>query len=84
MRRWMPWDSENWLRMLFDYGPFTAAFNVSGYPAISMPLGESREGLPIGVHLAALMGCEDLLLQVAAELEQAKPWKGRQPSMFAG
>ena len=77
-------DVRSWLRKLFDYGPFTAPFNVSGHPAVSLPLGESREGLPIGVQLVAPLGCEDLLLQVAAELEQAMPWKGRQPSIFAG
>ncbi|TJY70498.1 amidase [Arthrobacter sp. CAU 1506] len=77
-------DVRAWLRKLFDYGPFTAVFNVSGHPAISLPLGESREGLPIGVQLVAPMGGEVLLLQVAAELEQAMPWTGRQPSIFAG
>jgi amidase len=77
-------DVQSWLRKLFDYGPFTAAFNVSGHPPIGLPLGESREGLPLGVQLVAPMGREDLLLQVGAELEQAMPWKDRQPSIFAG
>jgi amidase len=74
----------SWLRRIFDYGPFTAPFNISGNPAISLPLGESREGLPIGVQLVAAQGREDLLLQVAAQLEQALPWKDRQPPIFAG
>ncbi|MGO4692265.1 amidase [Glaciibacter sp. 2TAF33] len=74
----------DWLRRIYQYGPFTAAFNVSGNPAISLPLGQSREGLPIGVQLVAATGREDLLLQVAAQLEQAQPWAGRQPSVFAG
>ncbi|MGY4780940.1 hypothetical protein ACVH9Z_13435 [Rhodococcus opacus] len=52
------------------------------YPAVSLPLALSREGLPIGVQLVAATGREDLLLQVAAQLEQAAPWKDRQPSIF--
>ncbi|GAA0673776.1 amidase family protein [Kitasatospora atroaurantiaca] len=73
----------SWLRRIFAYGPFTAPFNVSGHPAISLPLGQSREGLPIGVQLVAAHGREDLLLRVAAQLEQAVPWKDRQPSIYA-
>jgi amidase len=67
----------SWLRRIFEYGPFTAPFNVSGHPAISLPLGQSRTGLPIGVQLVAGYGREDLLLRVAAQLEQAAPWKDR-------
>ncbi|MFC6882107.1 MULTISPECIES: amidase [Actinomadura] len=76
--------ARSWLRRLFEYGPFTAPFNVSGNPAISLPLGQSREGLPIGVQLVAAHGREDLLLQVAAQLEEAVPWKDRKPSVLTG
>ena len=64
--------------------PFTAPFNVSGNPAISFPLGHSREGLPIGVQLAAATGREDILLRVAAQLEQATPWHHRHPATHVG
>jgi amidase len=74
----------DWLRRILEYGPFTAPFNVSGHPAISLPLGQSREGLPIGVQLVAPAGREDLLLQVAAQLEEALPWRDRQPPLYAG
>jgi amidase len=74
----------SWLRRLLEYGPFTAPFNVSGHPAISLPLGHSRAGLPIGVQLVAAYGREDLLLRVAAQLEQAAPWWDRQPGVFVG
>jgi amidase len=76
--------TRTWLRRIYEYGPFTAAFNVSGNPAVSLPLGQSREGLPIGVQLVAAHGREDLLLAVAAQLEQAVPWKDRRPSVFVG
>ena len=74
----------SWLRRTLEYGPFTAPFNVSGHPAISLPLGQSREGLPIGVQLVAAPAREDLLLRVAAQLEQAVPWSDRQPSIYVG
>ncbi len=75
---------ESWLTSLFDYGPFTAVFNVSGHPAISLPLGHGEGGLPIGVQLVAPYGREDLLFRVAARLEEALPWKDRVPGIFAG
>lgn len=78
------WTVRTWLGRLLEFGPFTAAFNVSGHPAISLPLGESGAGMPIGVQLVAGLGREDLLLQVAAQLEQAMPWAMRQPPIFAG
>jgi amidase len=74
----------SWLSRIFTYGPFTATFNVSGNPAISLPLGQSVEGLPIGVQLITAYGREDLLLAVAAQLEQAVPWSDRQPPVYAG
>jgi amidase len=51
--------------------PNTQLFNQTGQPAISLPLGRSREGLPIGVQFAAAIGREDLLVRVAAQLEAA-------------
>jgi len=73
----------SWLRRIFEYGPFTSPFNISGNPAISLPLGHSREGLPIGVQLVAATGREDLLLRVAAQLEQAVPWRDRRPPEYS-
>lgn len=55
-------------------GWLPGAWNVTGQPAISVPAGFSREGLPIGVQLVAASGREDLLLRVARFLEQAQPW----------
>ena len=58
---------------------FTALLNATGNPAISLPLGWSEEGLPIGVQLIAPLGGEDVLLRVAAQLEEAHPWADRFP-----
>lgn len=54
--------------------PFTPVQNTSGGPAISLPLGQSKDGLPIGVQFAAPMGGERTLLELALELEGASPW----------
>jgi amidase len=63
---------------------FTAPANITGQPAISLPLHWADDGLPIGVQLVAAVGREDLLLRVAAQLEEAQPWAGRTPGVFAG
>ena len=58
----------SWIRLLLDYTPFTAVFNVTGQPAISLPLARDASGLPIGVQLVARYGREDVLLRVASQL----------------
>ncbi len=63
--------------------PFTAMFNITGQPAISLPLHWNDAGLPIGVQLVAAYGREDLLLDLAAQLEQAQPWVDRRPPLHA-
>jgi amidase len=65
------------------YAIFTAGFNASGQPAISLPLHWSEDGLPIGVQLVAAYGREDLLLRVASQVEEARPWAERRPPVFA-
>ena len=63
---------------------YTAQFNITGQPAISLPLVWNGAGLPIGVQLVAAPWREDLLIRVAAQLEAARPWASRTPKIFAG
>ncbi|MGH9012562.1 MAG: amidase [Acidimicrobiia bacterium] len=62
---------------------FTAPFNVTGQPAVSLPLHWNDDGLPIGVQLVAAYGREDVLIRLASQLEQAKPWADRRPRVSA-
>jgi amidase len=59
---------------------YAAPFNITGHPAISLPLHWTPSGLPVGVQLIAGMGREDLLFRVSAQLDQARPWADRRPS----
>jgi amidase len=58
---------------------FSALFNGTGSPALSLPLGQSKQGLPIGIQFIAAFGREDLLLRLAAVLEQEYRWQERKP-----
>jgi amidase len=73
-----------WTARVFDHSPYTPAINVAGVPAMSVPLGMSPAGLPIGVQFAAGFGREDLLFQLAGQLESAQPWAARTPPVWAG
>lgn len=65
----------------FDFVGWTPVFNVSGQPAMSVPLAWNESGLPIGVHFAARAGEEATLLRLAGQLERARPWFNRLPEM---
>ena len=62
------------------YIPFTYPFNISGQPAISLPLGWSDDGLPIGVQLVGQPYGEARLIALAAQIERAQPWQSRYPA----
>lgn len=73
-------DAGKWLDKLFqNAGAYTSLFNVTGQPAISLPLHQSDTGLPIGIHLAARFGDEATLFRLAGQLEKACPWIDRKP-----
>jgi amidase len=65
------------------YGAFTSSFNLTGQPAISLPLHWTADGMPVGAQVVAAFGREDLLLRVASALEEAVPWKERRPPVYA-
>lgn len=77
------WDQPDATMRTVEFTPFCAVWNWTGQPAITLPLGVSGEGLPIGVMLVAAYGREDLLLQVGAQLEAARPWRPRRPRVHA-
>lgn len=58
-----------------DYAPYTGLHNVTGAPSISLPLGMDSDGMPVGVQFTAGMGNDRRLLELAYELEAARPWK---------
>jgi amidase len=60
---------------------FTAQFNTTGQPAISLPLHMSDDGLPVGVQLVGAYGREDILIRLAAQIETAAPWAHLTPSI---
>ena len=66
---------------VFAYSPFTAAFNASGQPAASLPLHWTADGLPVGIHLAAAFGRDELLMSLSARIEEARPWFDRRPPL---
>jgi amidase len=66
-----------------SFVPFTPLFNVTGQPAASVPMHWNGDGLPIGVQMAARLGAEATILQLAGQLEQAQPWAHRRPPVFA-
>jgi amidase len=68
---------------ILDKIPFTPTWNQTGQPAVSIPLSQSDDGLPVGVQLVGRPADEATLIRVSAQLEQAKPWADRRPPAFA-
>ncbi len=68
------------MRSLHDFSAFTPIFNISGHPAASVPVANTANDLPIGVQLASRLSGERIVLNLAAQLERANPWKHRHPT----
>jgi len=78
-----PPDPRGYADRLFAFMPNTQAFNITGQPAMSVPLGWSQDGLPIGIQFVGRQADESTLFRLAAQLEAAQPWAGRRPPGFA-
>jgi amidase len=76
-------DPAHILPILRRYMPGTSMFNMSGQPAMSVPLAWNKAGLPLGMMFAARFGDEATLFRLAAQLEQARPWKDKLPPVCA-
>ncbi|WP_432845341.1 amidase [Amycolatopsis sp. CA-161197] len=76
--------ARGWYDHLFASAGFTALANVTGNPAISLPLGRTDEGWPVGVQLMAPYADEATLLALAGDLEQAMPWAAHRPPTVVG
>ena len=71
------------VRRVFSFIPYSPVANVTGLPAMSVPLAWNSQGLPIGSQLVGRLGDEATLFRVAAQLEEARPWKDRRPPIHA-
>jgi amidase len=76
-------DFVGFMRLCDETKAFCSVSNVTGQPAISLPLGQSKSGLPIGVQFMARFGEESALIRLASWLEQAMPWRYRIPPVHA-
>lgn len=83
---WATWDQspQDHMAMFMEFPNFAQPFNLSGQPAISVPLEWSADGLPIGIHLAGRPLEESTLFSLAAQLERAQPWAERRPPLPFG
>jgi amidase len=68
-------------RQSFVFG-YTPPYNMTGQPSLSLPMGQSKDGLPIGMMFTSRIGDEAVLYRLAAQLEEAQPWKDRRPMVW--
>ena len=76
-------DIPTYIERLSSYSCFTGLYNQTGQPSISLPLGLSESGLPIGSMLSAKYGNDELLISISSQLEEAQPWKDKKPSIYS-
>jgi Asp-tRNA(Asn)/Glu-tRNA(Gln) amidotransferase A subunit family amidase len=76
-------DVDEYWQRVFSFSPFTVWFNITGQPAMMLPIGQSAGGLPVAAQLVGRFGDEAALFRLAAQLEAARPWFGRKPALSA-
>jgi Asp-tRNA(Asn)/Glu-tRNA(Gln) amidotransferase A subunit family amidase len=76
-------DADEYWRRVFTFSPFTVWFNLTGQPAMMLPLGATEAGLPLATQLVGRFGDEATLFRLAAQLEAARPWASRVPTLAA-
>jgi amidase/6-aminohexanoate-cyclic-dimer hydrolase len=76
-----PESMQAFARAIGEFGPYTAIANMTGQPSMSVPLGWTADGLPIGVMFSGRFGDEATLFRLAGQLEQAQPWAQRKPAL---
>jgi len=74
-------DARGWYDKLFLQAPFTALFNMTGQPAMNVPVMSTPGGGPVGIQLVGRFGEEATLIRLASQLEEARPWSGRKPGV---
>ena len=74
-------DVDEYWRRVFHFSPFTVWFNITGQPAMMLPLGIAPGDMPVAVQLVARYGDEATLFRLAAQLETARPWFDRRPAI---
>jgi Asp-tRNA(Asn)/Glu-tRNA(Gln) amidotransferase A subunit family amidase len=76
-------DVDEYWRRVFTFSPFTVWFNLTGQPAMMLPLGVSPDGMPVAVQCVARYGDEATLFRLGAQVEARRPWIGRRPALPA-
>ena len=76
-------DVATYIERLSSYSSFTGVYNQTGQPSISLPLGFSKNDLPIGSMLTAKFGDDELLVSISSQIEEAAPWTDKKPPVYS-
>jgi Asp-tRNA(Asn)/Glu-tRNA(Gln) amidotransferase A subunit family amidase len=76
-----PESIQSYAKEITEFSPYTALYNITGQPSMSVPLHWTADGLPVGVMFSARFGDDAMLFRLASQLEQARPWIGRKPAV---
>jgi amidase len=80
---WRPGEPKQWISIALSFVAFTRTQNITGQPAMSVPLFWNKDNVPIGVQFAGRFGDESTLFRLAAQLEQARPWSTKKPPIHS-